>query len=150
MQSILVIQILIKSALGDIHLIGIPQTQDLTVLVNIWRCFVAKEPIVNLRFTSGSSKKVVYLFLAQEVKFQGKKERGIRKRHSSGELELKSRGTQNIPPKKRDKVFDKIDIKDRKEKFLNLENKAKKVSWVDPNNFNILKFSVCLLSVVVS
>ena len=45
---------------------------------------------------------------------------------------MKSRGTQNIPPKKRDKVFDKIDIKDRKEKFLNLENKAKKVSWVDP------------------
>lgn len=109
-------------------------------MVNIWRCFVAKEPIVNLRFTSGSSKKVVYLFLTQEVKFQGKKERGIRKRHSSGELESKSRGTQNIPPKKRDKVFDKIDVKDRKEKFLNLENKAKKVSWVDPNNFNILKF----------
>lgn len=101
-------------------------------MVNIWRCCVAKEPIVNLRFTSGSSKKVVYLFLTQEVKFQGKKERGIRKRHSSGELELKSRGTQNILPKKRDKVFDKIDIKDRKEKFLNLENKAKKVSWVDP------------------
>lgn len=45
---------------------------------------------------------------------------------------MKSRGTQNTPPKKRDKVFDKIDIKDRKEKFLNLENKAKKVSWVDP------------------
>lgn len=64
--------------------------------------------------------------------FQSRKGREIRKRHSSGDLETKSRGTENIPPKKRDKVFDKIDIRDRKEKFRNLEKEAKKVrlSWL--------------------
>lgn len=45
-----------------------------------------------------------------------------------GDLEIKSRGTENIPPKKRDRVFDKIDIKDKKEKFQSLEKEAKQVT----------------------
>ncbi|KAL9971510.1 hypothetical protein ACROYT_G017681 [Oculina patagonica] len=66
--------------------------------------------------------------LLPEAHLHGKKERGSRKRHSLGDLETKSSGTENIPPKKRDRVFDKIDIKDRKEKFRSLEKEAKQES----------------------
>ena len=59
--------------------------------------------------------------------FQGKKERQPRKRHSLGDLENRRRSTDNIPLKKRDRVFEKVDIRDRKEKFVNLEKEAKKV-----------------------
>lgn len=45
-----------------------------------------------------------------------------------GDLETKSRGSENIPQRKRDRVFDKIDIKDRKEKFQSLEKEAKQES----------------------
>ncbi|XP_020618703.1 LIM and calponin homology domains-containing protein 1-like isoform X2 [Orbicella faveolata] len=66
--------------------------------------------------------------LIPEAHFHSKKQRGTRKRHSLGDLETKSRGSENIPQRKRDRVFDKIDIKDRKEKFQSLEKEAKQES----------------------
>ena len=63
------------------------------------------------------------------MRYQGKKDRQIRKRHSLGDVQNKGRGIENTPFKKRDLVFDKVDIRDRKEKFKNLENKAKKVNF---------------------
>ncbi|XP_068702619.1 trichohyalin-like isoform X3 [Montipora foliosa] len=72
--------------------------------------------------------------LLPEVRYQGKKDRQTRKRHSLGDLENKRRGTETIPLKKRDRVFDKIDVQNRKEKFKNLENEAKKEQVVlEPN-----------------
>ena len=80
-------------------------------------------------YNGADVKPLLCKFYSQEVHFQGKKERETRKRHSLGDLESKSRGTENFPPKKRDRVFDKINISDKKEKFRNLEKEAKKASF---------------------
>ena len=62
------------------------------------------------------------------MRYQGKKERPVRKRQSLSDLETKRRNVANIPLTKPDRVFDKVDIRDKKQKLKNLENQPNKVS----------------------
>ena len=83
---------------------------------------------------------IIHLLSFQEVRYQGKKGRPARKRQSLSDLETKRRNVANIPLTKPDRVFDKVDIGDKKQKLKTLENQPNKVSetfWVS------LAFSLC-------
>lgn len=64
--------------------------------------------------------------LIPEVRYQGKKDRSARKRQSLSDLETKRRNVANIPLTKPDRVFDKVDIRDKKQKLKTLENQPNK------------------------